>query len=91
MLVDQNIGETSWAYIVLQYSSLDKAAIGVELSTSLSVNAIDGRTVSSLESTEFCTFPEIIVAVVRLQLNLKRLSWSLGLELVVLKEISARS
>ena len=58
MLGDQDIDEASWARMVLQYWFLDEAATGVELSASLSVEAIDGRTGFSLESFDFYTCPE---------------------------------
>ena len=59
MLVDRNIDEASWARMVLQYWFLDEAATGLELPTSLSVEAIDGRTGFSLESFGFRTCPEV--------------------------------
>ncbi|KAL8681923.1 MAG: hypothetical protein Q9186_002009 [Xanthomendoza sp. 1 TL-2023] len=53
MLAEPDIGDETWARLVLKYCNLDEAATGTELWTSLSVGAVDSREFSNMESTEF--------------------------------------
>ncbi|KAL8684698.1 MAG: hypothetical protein Q9224_006180 [Gallowayella concinna] len=53
MLAEPDIGDEAWARLVLKYWTLDEAATGTELWTSLSVGAVDSREFSKMESTEF--------------------------------------
>ena len=55
MLAEQDLAGKVWAQLVVQYWTLDEAAMGVDITGSLSVGATNSRGSSSIDSVDFKT------------------------------------